>query len=164
MAAGQCGCMKTRHLMIWRVDGINSNYKLLLKLEDTARYAGLLLAPAEGFGLPPRIFFCSLGKRKEFIMLFWPILGNFWCAVVTFVTFSSNLSNFERNPSPKKNLKKKRKKINHPPSKKKEKKEKKNLHQKRSKNPYKKFRKMSKMVKKNKKSQKFTFFQKMLSS
>ena len=27
------------------------------ELEDTARYAGLLLAPAEGFGLRPRAFF-----------------------------------------------------------------------------------------------------------
>ena len=38
-------------------------------LEDTARYAGLLLAPAEGFVLWPRL--------KELIMLFWLIFGNF---------------------------------------------------------------------------------------
>ena len=31
-------------------------------------------------------------------MLFWPIFVNFWCPVVTLVTFSSSLSNFERNP------------------------------------------------------------------
>ena len=37
-------------------------------------------------------------------MLFWPLFGNFWCPVVTLVTFSSNLSNFERNTQkPKKN-------------------------------------------------------------
>ena len=30
-------------------------------------------------------------------MLFWLIFGNFLCSVVTLVTFSSNLSNFERN-------------------------------------------------------------------
>ena len=76
----------------------------LEKLEDTARYAGLLLAPAEGFG---RGFFCPLGKKKAFFMLFWPIYGNFWCPVVTVVTFSSNLSNFERNQKNKKNPKKK---------------------------------------------------------
>ena len=35
------------------------NYSIL---EDTARNAGLHLAPAEGFGLRPRIFFASLGK------------------------------------------------------------------------------------------------------
>ena len=42
-------------------------------------------------------------------MLFWPIFGNFWCPVVTLVTFSSNLRNFERNSknqkSPQKNEK-----------------------------------------------------------
>ena len=36
-------------------------------------------------------------------MLFWLILGHFWGSVVTLVTFSSSLDNFERNP---KNLKK----------------------------------------------------------
>ena len=30
-------------------------------------------------------------------MLFWLIFGNFWCPVVTLVTFSRNISNFERN-------------------------------------------------------------------
>jgi hypothetical protein len=65
-------------------------------LEDTARYAGLLLAPAEGFGLRPRLFF-ALRAKKELFMLFWPIFGNFWCLVVIVVTFSGNLSNFERN-------------------------------------------------------------------
>ena len=34
---------------------------LLLLLEGTARYAGLLLAPAEGFG---RGFFCPSGKKR----------------------------------------------------------------------------------------------------
>ena len=56
-------------------------------LEDTTRYAGPLQGPAEGFGR---------GKKRG-IMLFWPIFGNFWCPVVTIVTVSSNLSNFERN-------------------------------------------------------------------
>ena len=63
------------------------------QLEDTARYAGLLLAPAEGFGHQPRL------------MLFWPNFGNFWCPVVTLLTLSSNLRNFEKNP-PKKIQKK----------------------------------------------------------
>ena len=68
-------------------------FALRAKLEDTAHYAGLLLAPAEGFGRG----FCSLWAKKEHIMLFWRIFGNVWCPVVTWVTFSSNLSNFERN-------------------------------------------------------------------
>ena len=37
-------------------------------LEDTARYASLLIAPAEGF---------VLWQKKELIMLFWPILAIF---------------------------------------------------------------------------------------
>ena len=40
-------------------------------------------------------------------MLPWPILGHFWCPVVTMVTFGSNLTNFKKNTkSPKNNLKK----------------------------------------------------------
>ena len=31
-----------------------------------ARYAGLLLAPAEGFVLCLRAYFCPLGKNKSF--------------------------------------------------------------------------------------------------
>ena len=54
-----------------------------------------LLAPAEGFGLRPRHFFRA---KKELIMLFWPVLGHFWCPVVTLVTFSNNHSLFEKNP------------------------------------------------------------------
>ena len=50
-----------------------------------ARYAGRHKAPAEGFGQGP-------------IMLFWPVLGHFWCSVLTLVTFISNLNNFEKNP------------------------------------------------------------------
>ena len=45
--------------------------------------------------------------KKEVIMLFWPILGNFWCPVVTLVTFSSNISNFKRNPKKPKKIQKK---------------------------------------------------------
>ena len=58
-------------------------------LENTARYAGLLLAPAEGFEHWPR-------QKKGFIMLFWLVFGDFWCPVVTLVIFSGNLSKFEK--------------------------------------------------------------------
>ena len=51
-------------------------------LEGMALYAGELIAPEEGFGLCP----------------FWPILSHFWCSVVTLVTFSSNLNNYEKIP------------------------------------------------------------------
>ena len=53
--------------------------------EDTARYAGLLLASAEGFGRG-RGFFCPSGKKKGFCAL----LANFWQVLVS----SSNLGNF----------------------------------------------------------------------
>ena len=55
-------------------------------LEDTARYAGLLLAPAEGFGLRPR-FFLPFGKKRAYYAV-WAHLGHFWWPVVTLVTFS----------------------------------------------------------------------------
>ena len=75
---------------------------LLPILEDTARYAGLLLAPVEGF---------FGGQRKKFILLFWPIFGNFWCPVVNLVTFCRNLSKFKRNPKNQKNPKKIQKRV-----------------------------------------------------
>ena len=56
---------------------------LLYPLEDTARYACLLLAPAEASGFGSG-FVCSLGKKK-LIMLFCPIFG------VTLVKLNSNL-------------------------------------------------------------------------
>ena len=77
-------------------------FTLLTSLEDTARYAGLLLAPAEAF--------FALWAKKKHIMLFWLILGNFWCPVVTLVTFISNHSNFERNSKKTKKSKKENKK------------------------------------------------------
>ena len=44
---------------------------LLAIIEDSARYAGLLLAPAEDFCLWPRLFFL-LSQKKELVMLYWP--------------------------------------------------------------------------------------------
>ena len=46
--------------------------------------------------------FMAVGQKTEFIMLFWPILGYFWCSVVPLVTFSSNFSNFKKNNKSKK--------------------------------------------------------------
>ena len=63
-------------------------------LEDTARYAVLLLAPVEGFN---QGFFCPWGKKKSLIMLFWPIFGNFWCPVVTLATLKEIPKN-KKNP------------------------------------------------------------------
>ena len=55
--------------------------------------------------------FLALRTKKDLIMLFWPIFGNFWCPVVTLVTFSSNFGNFERNPEKNKKIQRKLKKI-----------------------------------------------------
>ena len=52
------------------------------KLEDTARYVVLLLAPAEGFG---RSFFCPSGKKRAF----YAVLAHFW----QFLVSSSNHDN-----------------------------------------------------------------------
>ena len=43
-------------------------------LEGEARYAGLLLAPAEGFGLRPRPFFALRAKKDLFMSVFAQIL------------------------------------------------------------------------------------------
>ena len=53
---------------------------LLFKLEDTARNAGLLLAPAEGLGLWP------FGQKKSLLCCYGPFL--------TIFVSSCNLGNF----------------------------------------------------------------------
>ena len=57
--------------------------KELFRLEDTARYAGLLVAPAEGYG---RGFFAPLGK----IRAYYAVLAHF----LQFLVSSSKLGNF----------------------------------------------------------------------
>ena len=57
------------------------------QLEDVARYAGLLLAPAEGFGLRPRLFL-PFGQKKR---AYYAVLAHFW----KFLVPSSNLGNFQ---------------------------------------------------------------------
>ena len=59
---------------------------LLLLLEGTAPYAGLLPAPADGFG--QGVCWSFWKKIFLFVFFFWLILGNFSCSVVTSVTFS----------------------------------------------------------------------------
>ena len=59
---------------------------LLEPLEGAARYAGLLLAPAEGFGLRPRPF-VALRAKKD---LFMSVLAQ----ILEFLVISSNLSKF----------------------------------------------------------------------
>ena len=67
---------------------------------------------AEGFGLCPRLFLPFAHKSAYYAVLAHFFFANFWCPVVTLLTFSSSLSNFERNPTKKqKNLKKIQKKL-----------------------------------------------------
>ena len=61
-------------------------FQFLFILEDTARYAGILLAPAEGFGLRPGAFFALGGQKRAH----YAVLANSWQCFVS----SSNLGNF----------------------------------------------------------------------
>ena len=48
-------------------------YIYIYKLEDMACYAHILLAPVEGFGLWPRLFF-PFGQKKSLFSCFGPFL------------------------------------------------------------------------------------------
>ena len=76
---------------------------LSLGLEDTARYAGLLPAPAEGFVCRPGLILPFGKKRSFYAVSFWTI------SVVTLVTVEkmcSNICNFKQksNKSNKKSF------------------------------------------------------------
>ena len=70
-----------------------------ISIAITRRY-GSLRGPTSSVhgGLRPLTeAFFAIWAKKELIMLFWPIFGHFWRPVVTLVTFSSKLSNLEKN-------------------------------------------------------------------
>ena len=78
------------YIFIWKTYQANKDI-----IGYTRRY-GPLHGPTSSScgGLHPSAeAFFALRATKELFMLFWPIFGNFWCSVVTMVTFSSNLSN-----------------------------------------------------------------------
>ena len=50
------------------------SFKFGYILEGAARYAGLLLAPAEGFGLRPRPFFALRANKDIFMSVLAQIL------------------------------------------------------------------------------------------
>ena len=77
-----------------------------LGFHQTRRYGPLRGPTSSSYGGPPPRLFLPFGQKRQFIMLFRPIFGNFWCPLVTLVTFSRNLSNFEENPKKTKNPKK----------------------------------------------------------
>ena len=74
---------------------ISLSFSLFPILEGTARYAGFTSRSCGGLWPPAEAFF-ALWAKKELFMLFWLTLGHFWCSVVTSVTFSNNLSNYEK--------------------------------------------------------------------
>ena len=77
-----------------------------MQLEDTLAYF-YILRRSSTFG---RDIF-ALRAKEDLIMLFWSIFSFFWFPLVNLLTFSSNLSNFVRNPlKPEKNPNKKFKK------------------------------------------------------
>ena len=81
-------CLSPSHAITWSVWGLSLvNPPSLLKVFFYFCLHYILGPSAEAF--------VALRAKRELIMLFWPILGHFWCPVVTLVTFSSNLSNFE---------------------------------------------------------------------
>ena len=45
------------------------------------------------------------GKKRAYFAVL-PIFGHFWCSLVTLITFSSNLSTFEKNPKSTKKIQK----------------------------------------------------------
>ena len=75
-------------------------------INTTRKYSPLRgLSSSSCGGLWPGLFW-PFGQ-KRLIMLFWPILGHFWCSVVTLGTFSSNLNNLFLNPKKSKKSQKK---------------------------------------------------------
>ena len=66
---------------------------IFLAIEDTARYAGLLLAPAEFFDLQPRLFLPFVQKKA-----YYAVVGENCVQCCETRHLSSNLSNFEKNP------------------------------------------------------------------
>ena len=90
--------MKCRLMLIFtkHPSNLNNGIIAILLLEGTASCAGLLLSPAEGFGLRPMIFW-SFGQKKKLFVLFLLILGHFQCSVVTFVTLNKILKKYLKN-------------------------------------------------------------------
>ena len=92
------------------LDWTNLHFVFSILLEGTAHYAGLLLAPAEGFGRGQGYF--ALWKKKRSLHTFLAYFRPFWCLFVTFVMFSSTLRTFEKNPKNPKKFKISKKKSN----------------------------------------------------
>ena len=81
----------------------------------TRRYSplrGLTSSSCGGFWPSTKAFFAHRAK-KDLYTLCVLTLGHFWCSVIISVTFSSNLSNFEKNPKIQKNPKMSKKNLSY---------------------------------------------------
>ena len=97
-----------------RLEVILKKFNLIIpSFRMTRRYRPLRGPTSSSCGglWPSTTAFLALRAKKELIMRFCPIFGNLWCPVVTLVTFSSSLSNFERNSKNQKKSHKNSKKI-----------------------------------------------------
>ena len=68
-----------------------------------ACYWGQLLAPAEGFDLPPWLFFALRPSRRAYYVVLTKCL-QFLCSIGTLITFNSNLNNLEEKKVQKSNF------------------------------------------------------------
>ena len=74
-ADGGPGNVQLGHTSLLQAGLRYSNY---YKLKGAARYAGLFLAPAEGFGLRPRPFFVALWAKKVLLYIYVGPFSHFW--------------------------------------------------------------------------------------
>ena len=63
-----------KYLTLCNISKVKADLSFQSELEDTARYAGLLLAPAECFG---QGFFGPLGKKESLLCGFGPFSAFF---------------------------------------------------------------------------------------
>ena len=71
-----------------KIKGCFPFFSLLFELEDNDPLRG---PTSTSCGGPLAEGFFALRAKKNLITLFWPIIGHFWCPVVTLLTLSSNL-------------------------------------------------------------------------
>ena len=68
---------------------------VLPRLEGAARYAGFISSSCGGLRPLAKVS-VALWAKKVLFMIFWLTLGHFWCSLLTLVTFTSKISNFEK--------------------------------------------------------------------
>ena len=74
---GNWGKQEVKNVHLRNLGDMGGGIVSLILLKGAARYAGLLLAPAEGFGLWPRLFL-PFRQKKSLSYYFGPHFGSFW--------------------------------------------------------------------------------------